>query len=108
MNSPWDNIDAAFDAFYDQHIAVEAKRPDSTLRQTLKVVVFNSMTGDVVSDEAIDTERRDIDISFKRGDWGFASSLRRGDSVKYGKRKYKVLSVEEDDMFGVVAHAREV
>lgn len=66
------------------------------------------MTGEALVEEAIDTERRDIDITFKKNDWAFASSLKRGDKVLYANRKYKVLTVDEDDLFGVVAHAREI
>lgn len=110
MKSPWENIDKAFEPMFNEPIAVTCKRDNKTIEQTIVCSVFSATTGEPLVDEALETDRVDLDFVCKRVDWKFVHTLRRGDTLKrvglFKKPEYVVMSVIEDDVMGLVIQAR--
>ena len=105
MQSPFTDIDAAFDVFYDERVVIS----HGGERQTLDVNIFTDATGDALTDAAMDTDREDILLVFQKKDWGYMSKLVRGDTIERtacNGLKYKVVDSRHDAIMGWVLHAR--
>ena len=110
MKSPWENIDKAFEPMFQEPVLVTCKRNNKTIEQTILCSVFSSTTGEPLVDDSLETDRVDLDFVFKRQDWKFINTLKRGDSIQrvglFKKPEYAVMSVVEDDVMGLVVKAR--
>lgn len=107
MGSIWNIDDRAFDPMYEESVIV---RHDAG-EQTLRVIVYSDMTGEPISEDAIDTDREDITISCRKRDWAFVQSLTRGDKVVRSATNGKTYAVKEakfDAVMGWVIAARSV
>ena len=111
MKSPWDIDDKAFEPMYDEPILIRHTEGGKPVEQTLMCIVFSDMTGEPISGEAMDTDREDITISFRKRDWGFIQGLKRGDKVARATTTGKTYAVKEakyDAVMGWVLTARSV
>lgn len=106
-NSPWKDIDDAFEMMYDESIVVK----HSNETATVEVCIFTDNTGDSLADETMDTTREDIKIACKREDWPYMSRLVRGDTIErtaYNGLKYKVQEAKFDALMGWCIYARSI
>lgn len=109
MKSPWKNIDEAFEPMFTESVVISGRRGDKAFRQTIEAAVFIDMTGDALTDDAIDTDREDIDIVCRRKDYAFVQKLVRGDLVErtaYNGIKYAIKEIKNDAVMGLVISAR--
>lgn len=111
-NNPW-MIDAdGFDVMYDETITVSGQRKDVEVfefQTSVQVCIFTDNTDDSFSDDMMDTETESIHIAFRKNDWQFAKSLKRGDVIvrsQFCEKKYVVQSVKQDCLLGYVVIAR--
>ena len=107
MKSPWDINDRAFEPMYEESVVIR----HGTDEQTISCIVYSDMTGEPVTDSAMDTEREDINISCRKNDWAFVQALRRGDKVirtATNGKTYTVQSVKYDSVMGWVIAARSI
>lgn len=104
MTNPWD-IDEAFEPMFTDAISIDC----NSGRQTLKVIVFDASDNEALSEDMVDSDRKYVDIYFMQKDWAFVKQLRRGDVIERNDKsiRYAVRSVVNDELFGVVVHARE-
>lgn len=74
------------------------------------VVVFDDLEGDPLSDQSLDTERRDIVVECRVEDWHFVKKLKRGDRIERPDAglKYAVSQVRNDADQGIVIKARQI
>ena len=79
--SPWKDNDDAFRPMFTESIVLSGIRENGTFKQTIEAAVFTDMTGDAMTDEAIDTDREDINICCNKSDYAFVQKLLRGDTV---------------------------
>ena len=109
MKDPWTIDNPAFEPMYNEPVVIRHKDGNRTVEQTVSVAVFSAMTGDTISNDAIDTDREEISIAFKRHDWPFVQSLMRGDEIirtaTNGKR-YKIAEAKYDEIMGWCLAAR--
>lgn len=107
MKCPFDNVDMAFEPFYNDAFAVTTKDGKKT---TLSTCVFTCMTGDPLAEDTMETERKDIMLLCREEDWPWVkANVSRGDSLeRYDGTKFKVTLVEDDFTMGKLIHAREV
>lgn len=110
MKNPWENIDKAFQPMFNEPVKVISKRDSKTVEQTVVCCVFSSSTGEPLTDDSLETDRVDLDFVFKRQDWKFINTLKRGDKIQrvglFKKPEYVVMTVVEDDVMGLVVKAR--
>lgn len=107
MKTPWNINDRAFEPMYEESVVIR----HGTDEQTINCIVYSDMTGEPVTDAAIDTEREDINISCRKHDWTFIQSLKRGDKVirtATNGKTYTVQSVKYDSIMGWVITARSL
>lgn len=52
-NSPWTDIDDAFQPMYNENIVIQGKRNGQEFKQTIECSIFTSITGEPLSDEAV-------------------------------------------------------
>lgn len=107
MKNPWKDIsDAAFAPMFDEKAAV--KTPDGKAT-SFEVAVFTDGTADPLADDMMDTDREDVTFAFKRKDWPFVQTLKRGAIVtRCGCGKtYSVSEAKLDNCLGWVVTARE-
>ena len=109
MKDPWTIDNAAFLPMYNEPVVIRHKEDGKTIEQTASVAVFSAMTGETISPDAMDTDREEINIAFRKRDWGFVQSLVRGDEIvrtaTNGKR-YKVSEAKYDEIMGWCLAAR--
>ena len=55
-NSPWKDVDTAFEVMFDEHVVISHKNK----KQTIAAVVFTDNTGDALAEDMLDTNREDI------------------------------------------------
>lgn len=104
-NSPWKDFDEAFEPMFDESVSVKTKDGKKT---TLRVSVFTDGTADPLAADMMDTDREDVVFMFKKADWPFVKTLKRGATVtrcSYGK-EYAVSEAKLDNCFGWVVTAR--
>lgn len=75
--SPWD-VEEAFDPMFDEEISIKS----GDRKITVPCVVFSDVSGDVLTDAAIQTDRMDISIIVKNSDWAFIGRLNVGDVIE--------------------------
>ena len=110
-NSPWKDSDKAYAPMFTESIVISGTREDGTFKQTIQAAVFIDMTADAISDEAIDTDRENINICCNQKDYAFVQKLLRGDTIERPEIngvKYKIKSVKHDDVMGLVIQARSI
>lgn len=105
--NPWET-DNAFEPMYTEVISISAPRNNNTIRQTLKCCVFTDGTGEALYDGNTETDREDIMIATKKGDWKFVQSLQTGDEIKRLSNDitYTVSTVKKDALWGWIINAR--
>ena len=112
MKEPWCDIDKAFEPMQNETVLFVCKREkDADMRQAVEVTVFTDGTGYSLSEDQISTDREDILVGFKRKDWPYVRTMRRGDILKrckLGFKEYAIQSVEEDEVMGLVIKARSI
>lgn len=98
-SSPWD-VEDAFDPMFDEEITVRS----GGVSVTVPCVVFSDVTGDVLSTDAIQTNRMDISIILRNADWAYLKNLSIGDAIERvvnGKVvEYRVSDFVEDMTMG--------
>lgn len=108
MRSPFTNIDKAFAPFYTDFFSVKTKDGKKT---TLRTCLFQNMTGEPFSEDAMETDRQDIMLICKEEDWPWVKkNVSRGDLIQSDSsgKKYRVSEVEDDFGVGKMIRAREV
>lgn len=109
MNSPFDNIDLAFQPMFDESLIFTHKHGGQTFTQTITCSVFTSNTTDPLSDNVMDTDRVEINVVVPRDKWELLKSLKRGDTIErcglFKKKFYTINSVMDDDVMGMVVNA---
>ena len=105
--NPW-QIDNAFEPMYTESVSVSAPRKDTTLRQTLKCCIFADGTGETLYDGNTETNREDIMLVTRKGDWKFVQSLQTGDTLNVLSTdlKYVISDVKKDVFWGWIITAR--
>lgn len=96
---------------FTESIVISGRRDGKEFRQTISAAVFTDMTGDPLAEEAVDTDREDINITCSRSDWAFVQKLLRGDLVERTETnglKYRVKTVKNDSVMGWVIQARSI
>lgn len=110
MTNPWNDIDKAFAPMFTETVSVSGKRKDNkSFKTNVEVCIFTDNTSDVISDSALDSDSESILVSFKRDDWQFVNSLKRGDvieRVEWPDSKYVVQDVLKDMVMGYVVKAK--
>lgn len=109
MKSPWIDNDKAFAPMFTESIVISGKRGNKTFRQTIEAAIFVDMTGDALTDDAIDTDREDINIVCRKKDYAFVQKLVRGDLIErtaYNGIKYAIKEIKNDSVMGLVINAR--
>lgn len=110
MTNPWKDTDKAFLPMFTETIAVSGSRKDNkSFKTNVEVCIFTDNTSDVISDTALDSDSESVLVSFKRDDWQFVNSLKRGDVIErvdlFGQ-KYAVQNVVKDATMGYVVKAK--
>lgn len=108
MADLFDNsTDRAFEPFFTEEMAIEMKNGK---RQTVRCFVASDITGDPISDELMDTQRKGIAISFKKSDWLYIANITRGDKIyrAFNNKTYSVEEVQDDFAMGFIIKAREM
>lgn len=105
--NPWE-IDNAFEPMYTEVVNVSAPRKDTTLRQTLKCCIFTDGTGETLYEGSTETDREDIMVVTRKGDWKFVQSLQTGDEIKRLSNDitYTISDVKKDAFWGWIITAR--
>lgn len=96
---------------FTESVVISGSRGEKQFKQTIEAAVFIDMTGDAISDSALDTDREDIGIICRLRDWAFVQKLLRGDLVERTAAngvRYKVKEVKYDSVMGWVISARSV
>ncbi len=106
MENPFDNIENAFEPFFNETVMVGLK--GSALPQTVKAFVATDNTADPLSDEMLETECDAISVVIRKSDWQSISRIKRGDYIARTNpaKTYNVTGVQEDFALGFVIHAR--
>ena len=63
---------------FDEEISIRS----GDRKITVPCVVFSEVSGDVLTDAAIQTDRMDISIVVKNADWAFIKNLNVGDIIE--------------------------
>lgn len=111
IKSPWIDIDEAFYPMFTESMVISGKHGQNEFRQTIEAAVFVDMTGDAFEDNAVDTDREDINVVFNKKDWAFVQKLLRGDLIErtmVNGVKYKIQEVKHDSLMGWVVKARSI
>lgn len=109
MKSPWTDNDKAYSPMFTESVVISGTRGQDSFRQTIEAAVFVDNTGDALTDDAIDTDREDIDIVCRRKDYAFVQKLVRGDLVErtaYNGIRYAIKEIKNDAVMGLVISAR--
>ena len=106
MNSPWDDIDEAFEPFYTDAIIIDTQSG----KHTLSVVVFNDATSEVINSSMTNTEVQYIQVICKTSDWPYVKLMQIGDKfhVVSTNSEYSVDDVAHDATLGILINARSV
>lgn len=101
---------AAFEAFYNDTVVVRGERADArSLEQRVAACVFSSADSEPIGEGSMDSERREICVAFREGDWlYYGERLRRGDELLHDGTRYRVFAATLDGVLGHVVKAREV
>lgn len=91
---------------FDEHVSIET--PDGK-KTTFEVAVFTDGIADPLTDDMMDTDREDVTFVFKKQDWPFVKTLKRGAVVTRCScdKSYSVSEAKLDNCFGWVVTARE-
>ena len=105
MKNPWKSSDEAFCPMFDEKVAIKTPDGDAI---TFEAAVFMDGMADPLAADMMDTDREDVVFMFKKADWPFVKTLKRGATVtrcSYGK-EYAVSEAKLDNCFGWVVTAR--
>lgn len=107
MTNPFSDTEKAFRPFFGEAVVARLKSGEA---QTITAVVFDDIEGDPLSDQSLDTERRDIVVLCRAEDWLFVRKLKRGDRIERPDAclKYAVSQVRNDADQGIVIKARQI
>lgn len=111
MKSPFENIEKAFEPFYNDEIVVETKGGE---RQTVRAFLATDNTADTLDENMMESNQEAIQITFPREVWPYVGSLKRGDriiktdKVTNQEREYVVQDVLMDFALGFVVKARSI
>ena len=109
--SPWTDSNEAYGPMFTESVVISGTRETGTFKQTIQAAVFVDITGDALTDDAMDTDMETINICCNVSDYAFVQKLLRGDTVERTEVngvKYKIKSVKRDDVMGWVIQARSV
>ena len=107
MKSPWKDIsDSAFEPMFDEYVSIKTPDGKST---SLVVSMFTDGMSDTLTEDMMDTNREDVTFVFKKQDWPFVQTLKRGAVVIRCScdKSYSVSEAKLDNCFGWVVTARE-
>ena len=106
MKSPFTDIDGAFMPFFDEEIVVTTNDGRTMM---LSASIFTDGTSDPLTDGMMETEREDMTFLFRKCDWAFVKTLKRGDEIQRNanSKKYSVSEAKLDNALGWVVSARE-
>lgn len=79
-------------------------------RQTLDCVLLTDGTGEVLTDEMLDTDRQDISLTIKKEDWWYLKNIKIGDIINREVNgtimTYSISEIVDDFLMGKVIKAR--
>lgn len=112
MKSPYCNTDSAFSIFYDEPVSISCKHNGKNIKQTINCCVFSGTTGEPISDEQFETDRKDLNFICDRKDYKYVTMLTRGDTIERLKntkyKRFQVQDIIEDETMGLVIVAWSV
>ena len=108
MKSPFNNFDKAFDAMFTETVMVSFTRNNVENKQSIKVNIFLDNTEMPIDDNVMDSNIEQILLIIKQKDWAFCKTLARGDTItRNNGKQYGVMSVNDDELMGLVITARK-
>lgn len=106
-NSPFDNIERAFDPMYLDRVAIELPRKEGNERIVMSCCVGEVIEGDVLNGDCVSTSRLDIRLMFRPCDARLVDRLQIGDIVTLADgSRYAISNIDRDLTFGIVVQAR--
>lgn len=105
MKSPFRDIHKAFSIFFDERIVCIIKKDTKEKKVSVDCCVMDDITSDGILDDTMDTDQRNFSIVTNQS--CECLSLQRGDKIlTCTNKKYAVMSVVDDKIFGKVIKAR--
>lgn len=102
---PW-KLEDAFDPMFNEDIEIYI----GGTRVTVKCAIFVDSNGEVLSDDMLDTDRRDINIFIRQRDWVLLKNVNVNDIVRRtvggNVVEYAVSELVDDMAMGKIIKAR--
>lgn len=106
--SPWKNNEDAFCTMFDETVMVSFTRNNVENKQSIKVNIFLDNTEMPIDDNVMDSNIEQLLLIIKQKDWAFCKTLARGDTItRNNGKQYGVMSVNDDELMGLVITARK-
>lgn len=106
MSEMFENLEA-MTPMYGDDIVFHATRPSGArIDVSLKGCVFRVGDSEPISSEMDASDVDEIDVSIRDCDWPYIQEMKRGDSVEYDHRQYKIVRPRHDSILGYTFRAR--